>query len=256
MSIRDTNNITIRHEAQPVWLEGGDTGVLLLHGFTSTPYELDPLTRFLHQLGYTVHAPLLAGHGTTPEEMERTTYRDWVRSAQEGFEKLSTNCRRLYVGGLSMGGAIALHLAARHETEGVFSMCAPIFVTDKRARWTWLLKYFRRFQHKTRRRPEHIQRYLIGYDRTPLRSVTQLMRFLRVVRKDLAKIHVPALVLQSERDETVQPHSAQFIYEKLGTAEKALKRYPQSGHILTVDVEREQVFAEIAAFLNRGGRFL
>jgi carboxylesterase len=235
---------------EPIYLEGGDTGILLFHGFTSTPYEFEPMSRFLHEQGFTVYAPLLAGHGTSPEDMERTSWTDWVGSAVEAYEKLRPRCQRLFVGGLSMGGSIALHLAARYKVEGVISMCAPVLSSSLVAKLTWLLSYVKRFKRKTLIRPDYIQRYLIGYDRMPLRSTASLFQFLRIVMRDLKHVEVPALVMQSDRDETVPPVNGSYIYQHLGSEQKWLRRYPKSGHILTVDVEKEHVFAEILSFLK------
>jgi carboxylesterase len=234
----------------PIYLEGGDTGILLLHGFTSTPYEFEPLSRFLHGHGYTVHAPLLAGHGTSVEDMERTTYADWVQSALEGYQKLQRNCRKLYVGGLSMGGAIALHIAANHRTDGVISMCAPMYSNSFVANMMSLLSRVVRYKRKTLIRPDYIQRYLIGYDRMPLRSVASLMRLLKIVKKDLPRLQTPALILQSDLDETVRPANGDYIYSRVASSYKKLKRYPKSGHILPVDIEKDRVFAEILSFLQ------
>ncbi|MCX7570146.1 alpha/beta fold hydrolase [Tumebacillus sp. DT12] len=236
----------------PIYMEGGSIGILLIHGFTSTPYEFEPMSRFLNQQGYTVYAPLLAGHGTTPEDMERTNWVDWVNSAIEAYEKLRPRCEQLYVGGLSMGGAIALHLAARHKVDGVIPMCAPIYSSNLVANLAMVISYFKRFKRKTLIRPEFIQRYLIGYDRMPLRATASLFKFLKIVRKDLRRVVAPALIMQSGRDETVPPINGWGIYRRLASERKVLRHYPKSGHILSVDVEKEHVFAEILSFLQDG----
>jgi carboxylesterase len=234
----------------PIYLEGGDTGILLLHGFTSTPYEFEPLSRFLHGNGYTVHAPLLAGHGTSVEEMEGTTYADWVQSAVDGYQKLQRRCGKIYVGGLSLGAAIALHIAANYHTDGVISMCSPIYTNRVLERVISLASRFFRFKRKTLIRPDYIQRYLIGYDRMPLRAIVSMMRLLEIVKTDLPRLQAPALILQSDRDETVRPSNGDYIYSRVSSSYKELKRYPRSGHILPVDIEKEQVFAEILSFLH------
>src|SRR4051812_28032023 len=81
--------------AESFFLPGGPTGVLLLHGFTSSPAEVRPLGDFLAAQGYTVYSPLLAGHGTAPEDLRGTTWRDWVASAEAGEEVLrDAHCKR------------------------------------------------------------------------------------------------------------------------------------------------------------------
>src|ERR1035437_5524360 len=83
-------------------MEGDDRGILLLHGFAGTPPEMRPLAEELGRRGFTVYAPLLAGHGTSPEELEKTGHRDWIRSANEALDQLHTRCRLLGVAGQSM----------------------------------------------------------------------------------------------------------------------------------------------------------
>lgn len=245
------NNEMKSSRPKPIFLEGGKTGVLLVHGFTGTTSEMRPLALHLHELGYTVHAPLLAGHGISPEAMERTRYPDWVQSARDGYEWLSSRCERIYLIGHSMGGAIVLHLAADLPCAGVVTMCAPIFVTDRRAKWTWLLSRFVRWQHKKGSRSPHVEKHLVHtYKKTPLRCVASLMRFLKVVRGSLKCVQAPVLIMQSERDETVQPRSAEYIYQHVSSNKKQIKHYPQSGHLLPIDLEMDEVFTDIMAFLE------
>ena len=55
----------------------GDVGVVLVHGFTGTPYEVRYLGEQLWRAGLSAAAPLLPGHGTTVSELEHTTWHDW-----------------------------------------------------------------------------------------------------------------------------------------------------------------------------------
>ena len=59
-------------------LPGGPLGVLLIHGFTGAPTEMRLLADDLHWRGMTVSAPLLPGHGTSVEEMNRSRWQEWT----------------------------------------------------------------------------------------------------------------------------------------------------------------------------------
>jgi len=101
--------------AAPFSLEGDrPDAVLLLHGWTGSPAHLRVLGTELNEAGFPVHAPLLAGHGTSLDDMTQTGWRDWMRSAVEGA-LLVSNTGRLHLVGLSMGGLMAL-LMARSST--------------------------------------------------------------------------------------------------------------------------------------------
>jgi carboxylesterase len=237
-------------DPRPFEFSGGKKAVLLLHGFTGTPSELRPLGKFLAEKGYTVKAPLLAGHGTTPEDMMQTGMKDWVKSAGDAYFDLKRKHEDVYAAGLSMGGSLALHLAARLPVAGVISMCAPIFIQDRRARFArWIAPFVKFNPHKTPH-PEHIEPFLAGYAKTPMRCVPELLKLIRAVRRELQDIKVPVLILQAEQDLTVRPKSAEYIFQHIGSRQKQLKRYPNSGHILPVDHDRDQVFADVEQFLR------
>ncbi len=96
---------------EPFDLAGNSTGVLLLHGFTSTPQSVRHVGYELHmRTGFTITAPLLAGHGTSPEDLARTGHRDWIASAEAALHALQQRASRVIVAGLSLGGTIALNL--------------------------------------------------------------------------------------------------------------------------------------------------
>ncbi|SFS32047.1 alpha/beta hydrolase [Marininema halotolerans] len=241
-----------RRSPEAFFYEGGKTGMLLIHGFTGTPSELNPLGRFLHKQGYTVHAPLLAGHGTSPEDMISTGWPDWWRSVQEGYQRLKeSGVEEIFAVGLSMGGCLALNLARTEPLAGVVPLCAPIWLKDKRAHLTGLFHYVMPYQKRGGGKPQHIEDYLVAYDRTPLKCVASLRKFIRYLRPRLPEVKVPALVVQAEKDETVIPKSASYIYEAIGSEVKDIRWFANSGHIITVDKERERLFAEINAFVKR-----
>jgi carboxylesterase len=91
-------------------LSGGKIGVLVLHGFTGSPVTIKPWAEYLNQIGYTVAAPCLPGHGTTWQEMNETTWQDWYDEVELSFIELKSKCDRVFVAGFSMGGALALRL--------------------------------------------------------------------------------------------------------------------------------------------------
>ena len=101
-----------------VW-EAGSTGVLLFHGFTATTAEMRPVATAFHDAGLTVSAPLLPGHGTRPQDLNRVRWQDWTSAAEAAYQDLAARCERVVVGGESMGAVVALGLAARHPDAGV-----------------------------------------------------------------------------------------------------------------------------------------
>ena len=110
-------------------LRGGKTGVLMIHGFIGSPISIAPWAQSLNDAGLTVFAPCLPGHGTTPEEMNKTTWENWYACIEDEFIKLRSECDRVFVAGFSMGGALALKLAQIRgsEMDGLILLNASIY---------------------------------------------------------------------------------------------------------------------------------
>src|SRR5438270_619582 len=132
-------------QLQPFRIRGGTRGCLLIHGFAGTPPEMRGVGEFLAARGYDVIGPLLAGHGLTPQAMALTRWPDWVRSAEGALASLRRDCRDVFVAGQSLGGTLALHLAATHpDVKGVITLGAltsPSFFRDWRITWIRGIKY-------------------------------------------------------------------------------------------------------------------
>ncbi|TCW39076.1 carboxylesterase [Laceyella sacchari] len=241
---------TVQRSPEPFFYPGGKTGILLIHGFTGTPSELRPMGQYFKDRGYTVHAPLLAGHGTSPEEMEQTGWRDWWQSAVDAYDRMRAEpLEKLYVAGLSMGGCLSLALAAQKPVDGVIPMCAPIYIRDRRAFLARVVAPFYRYKKRSSHRDPHIEAHLCPYDRTPVRCVAELTRLIRHVKSMLADVKVPALIVQAGKDELILEKSADYIYEHISSTDKEISWYERSTHIITVDRERNELFKEIEQFI-------
>ena len=83
----------------------GDTGILLLHGLSGTPSEVEPLGTYLSEKGISTLGPWLKGHGTTPRGFGRNPWQDWAASAREAYEALRETCSKVFRGGSVHGGA-------------------------------------------------------------------------------------------------------------------------------------------------------
>jgi carboxylesterase len=91
---------------KPLCLQGSNIGILLIHGFTACPIDLKPLGEILNSFGYTVYAPLLAGHGGHRKNCGGHPGRIWLASAEDGVNFLRESCRRVVAVGHSMGGLL------------------------------------------------------------------------------------------------------------------------------------------------------
>lgn len=240
--------------AESFQLQGSNgKAVLLLHGYTGAPSEMRPLGDYLQAQGYTVLCVRLPGHGTSVDDLEQTTAEQWYDAALQGLRLLAQQYGEIYVAGLSMGALLAIRLTAEEQVAKAAFISAPIYVRDKRTPFLPLLRYFIRYLPKHKRNYNKMSAYCLSYTKMPTKPLTSLFALVRQCKRQLlAKITVPCLILQSRIEHTVQPRSAQYIYDHLGTApeRKRLLWFEHSGHILTLDAEHEQVFAAVAEFFN------
>lgn len=238
--------------AESFLLQGNNNkAVLLLHGYTGAPSEMRPLGDYLHALGYTVLCVRLPGHGTSVSDLEATTADDWYSAAKTACEELLARFSSVYVAGLSMGGLLAIKLAAQLPVQKAAFISAPIYVQDKRAPFLPLLRFFIRYLPKRKKNYKKMAPYCLSYNKMPTKPLTSLFALLHECKeKLLGQIKIPCLVLQSKIEHTVQPRSAQYIYDRLQSGRKKLVWLEHSGHILTLDCEYKQVFAEIANFFG------
>jgi len=235
-------------DPSPFLLPGGSVGCLLIHGFTGSPPEMRPMGDYLAEKGLTVSGPLLAGHGTTPQDLASTTWQDWCASVEMALEDLEQRCTKLFVGGFSLGSLLALHLAVNHELSGLILMSPALEIRDWRARFVPLLRHVVKFmpkdtdpQHSDLTDKEAYKRFW-SYDVDPVASVHQLLRLQKIVRSELGRIRVPTLVVYAAGDMAISPKSGPAAYDGIAARDKELVVLRNSGHGLVVDSECAFVF--------------
>lgn len=257
----------VHPRAQPFFYKGNNIGCLLIHGFTGSPPELLPLGEYLAGQGYTVYAPLLAGHGTAVEDLAKTTWTDWLESATAGLRRLQKEpVEFIYLIGLSMGGLLSLFIAAEESKErkritnsfsmephiaGVVTLNTPIFLQNRKAKLSPVLQWVYPYTAKDFDviSKDEADALRFAYSEIPLRGVANLVRLIRQVQKRLAQVTIPALVVQSYADETVQPASGEYLIQNLG-GPRQLLWLQKAPHLLTFSKEREKVFQVVGDFIK------
>lgn len=240
-------------EGRPDEVDGRRIGVLLSHGFTGSPASMVPWGRHLAGLGYAVAVPRLPGHGTTWQELNRTEWQDWYGEVERAFEKLSADCDRVVVGGLSMGGGLVLKLAAEHGTQvaGVMLVNAAVASSNKQLLAVPLLKRVIPSMPGIGNDIKKPGQEEYGYDRTPLRAVGSMLAGWKAIREDLPKVTQPIIHFRSVEDHVVDPSSSQIIASKVSSREVNERMLENSYHVATLDNDAPAIFEESVEFIRR-----
>jgi carboxylesterase len=235
----------------------GAPAVLLLHGGGDTPQTLRHLANHLHNAGYAVDVPLLPGHGRTLRDFARVTPDEWTDAARERYQLLRQRHGWVAIVGLSMGGALAVQLAAEDPELPALGLLAPYLVmpsTASRAAWSaplwgWLVPYVRSASNRSVHDTSEAAKSL-AYGVISARALNALWRTVRRASVALPRVKAPTLVVQSREDNRIAVPDAERAFAKLGAQEKRLVWIEGAGHVITVDFGREGVFTLIADWLD------
>ncbi len=232
---------------------GRRVGVLLLHGFTGSPASMRPWAAHLAAQGFGVAVPRLPGHGTTWRELNRATWADWQAEAERSLDKLRANADSVVVGGLSMGGGLALRLAADagREVAGVVLVNAAVTTQRKDVLALPVLKHLVPSLPGIAgdiKKPDVVEH---GYRRTPLKAAHSMLTGWRSLRPDLHRVTQPLLVFRSSVDHVVDPSSAALIRATVSSQDVTERVLENSYHVATLDNDAPIIFAESVRFVQR-----
>ncbi|WP_043263983.1 alpha/beta fold hydrolase [Streptomyces sp. CT34] len=242
--------------AEPFRRDGGEVGVLVCHGFTGSPQSVRPWAEYLAGQGLSVTVPLLPGHGTRWQDMQLTTWQDWYAEVDRELRALAERCSKVFVCGLSMGGALALRLAAKHgdAVSGVAVVNPGNKVHDAAAP---LLPVLRHVVRSTKGIASDIAKpgaEEVGYDRVPLHAAHSLRRFFRQVDSELPRVTQPLLVMTSPQDHVVPPADSDHILSRVSSTDVRHTLLERSYHVATLDHDAERIFRDSHAFITRLAR--
>jgi carboxylesterase len=255
-------------------IAGGKVGVLLIHGLCGTPAEMRFVAMGLGRAGYTVHCPQLAGHGGTRQDIVKTNWQDWYRSAEAALDEMRKDCDTVIVGGLCLGSIIGLHLAARHpdKVQGIALFSPTLWINGwampwytklfslVRGRWMANLMEFPDAESlgiKCPRVREFVRAALAASDGsdlgtvgTPGAMVLEHRRMVAAAKKILDKVQQPTLIIHSRQDDYADLNNATYLRDELTGAED-LVVLEDSYHMVTLDKERHVVVERTRAFIDR-----
>ncbi|WP_391116886.1 alpha/beta hydrolase [Psychrobacillus sp. L3] len=236
---------------KPFFFEAGKRAVLLLHGFTGNSSDVRMLGRFLEKNGYTSLAPHYKGHGVPPEELLETGPTDWWQDVMAAYDHLkATGYEEIAVAGLSLGGIFSLKLGYTVPVKGIVTMCSPMSMKTTDIMFEGVLKYAREYKKYEGKTEEQIEEEVEAIRQTPMETLSELREFVYNVKDHVDHIYAPLLVTQGKKDVVIDTNSANIIYDEAESIDKKLNWYENSGHVITLGLEKEQLHEDILNFLE------
>jgi carboxylesterase len=235
----------------PFAADGGQVGVLVLHGFTGSPQTVRPWAEHLAAAGLTVRAPLLAGHGAGWRELSATGWTDWFASAEQAFADISARCEQVFVAGISMGGCLAFRLAEtkRDAISGLVVVNPSLAGDNPLIPFTPVLKYLIRSIPSIGGDIKKPGAQESAAKKTPVASVSTLPKMWKTTVAELASVTQPVLVYRSTVDHVVGPASMKVLTSALPGAEVRL--LADSYHVATLDNDAPEIFDGTLAFVQK-----
>jgi carboxylesterase len=231
--------------------------VLVLHGAGDTPQTVRYLADALYARGFHVAAPLLPGHGRTIREFSRLTADALTRAAVDHYRSLRAHHSWVGLIGVSMGGALAVQIAADAPDLPALGLVAPYLAMRPRAMWlartsrVWgaVVPAFKSAEGYSILDPEERQKSLAYGAFTP-GALRALYTTVRRANAALPRVAAPTLMVQSREDNRISVEDAKRAFERLGAREKRLEWVTGAAHIITVDYGRERVIELLASWME------
>jgi carboxylesterase len=237
-------------------------GVLIIHGFTASLDCVNGLEPPIKALGLPIRMPVLRGHGAeSPDALRGVTWHDWVEDAQAALEDLLTEAENAIVFGHSMGGLVTLTLAAEHpdRIDSIIVAAAAVQMTSPLAPGrplNFLAPLVARLLKKIDFPPIYadptLAQYNTNYLWAPADPILSLFEFARRTRRRLPEVKLPALIMQSRKDTTVAPESAEIIYQGISTPadQKRIVWFEVTEHEMFRDCEREATIQTVVDYVR------
>ncbi|MDQ0455741.1 alpha/beta hydrolase [Rhizobium paknamense] len=248
-------------------------GVLLIHGLTGAPAEMRLVARQFAKRGFSVYAPLLAGHGKDAATLRRTRWQDWLDSVEEAAADFRAEVKDVFTAGICAGGKLGLMAADRRpDLVKAAALYSPCFHYDgwniprhyalmaRQIRWLSKIPFMDRlnFQETASMgiKDERIRKMVSSMSNEgvlesfPGRGLVEMEKLARALKARLPALKTPTLIVHSREDDVSSPEHARYIAEHLG-GEKQLHWLTDSYHMIHVDRQHRQVADLTADFFEK-----
>ncbi len=242
------------------FLQGNNgRAVILIHGWSSTPYTIRKLGEYLHQQGYTVIGPRLTGHGTKPEDLQGVKWQEWLDDIEKVYKGIVGKYNEIFVAGTSLGGNLAILLASKFPKISGLILLATPYKPKARVKTQILMFLAKLFRIKLLPKyyPASVESLgtaitpMVSYQKYPPESVRESIKCILASRQKMKSIKQPCLIIQSVDDHMILPKSADKIYQSISSKIKEKKYLKNTYHSFISDKNSRYVFKDIYDFLKK-----
>ena len=212
---------------------------------------------YLAERNLTVHGVRIQGHGVSHHVLKKTNRYDWFYSVKKGADLLRRETDQIFIIGFSMGGCLGLLLAEEDPSlRGLIMINTPVYTKQNRLIFWFipLIKRFKKFSTKTwvKQMDNYFEKRDSGaYYRTPLESAWQFYKLIQDTKTIMKNVVTPAYFIQSERDETINPDSVDYIERNIGSKDKKKEIIDTHVHNILMNFpEKEKIFEKIYLFIK------
>ncbi len=246
---------TEKAETQPFFAKGhGDNkskGVLFIHGFSATPASLKEYALALNKLGFCVSLPCLRGHAKTPHELAKVSYDNWLEDVEAAYQDLAKETAgHLSVVGFSLGGALAIKLASKHQEIKNLVLLAPaVFPSFKMALAFYLRPVTKcvgfNFIKGVAGDLKDKNAYALAYNRLPLDGINQVYLAMKMANRALKQLSMPITCIHAKKDHVIPYKGSEKLYRLIKSQKKKFVTLDNCYHEIPNDYDKNIVRDEI-----------
>lgn len=204
---------------------------VLVHGFTGSPEEVEPLAVVLRAAGYDVTIPVLQGHCGSKEDMKHATASAWIHSVEPMVQE-AVRTRPVHLIGFSMGAMVSAIIASKVPVQTVTMLAPAVYYVGPKQMFRQIANVIKETWDKGKMSQSYLRQRIDKVSQTPLQSVKQFRRLIQIAKTALPRVTIPLCIIQGDGDEIVEPRGAAYVFSAVASVDKEIHYIPNAGHML------------------------
>ena len=224
-------------------------GCLFIHGFTGSPWEVEPLMEYIQEhTNWKIACPVLPGH-EEGGSLKGVSYTEWLDAASKALDELQRHCDTIYLIGFSMGGMIASTLAVNQSIDKLVLLSPAVFYYSPRQLVIELRGLMHEMLQGKLKENALYMRYHAKIKHTPISAAMQFRKLVRKHRSHMQDISMPVFIAHGLQDGIVHYKSTQYLYDTVSSKDKTALWLDGCNHLICHCENNEWLFKQVHEFL-------